>query len=227
MALFVHFPPSAAQLQINTPDSLTQCVPVLLTWVGGTPPYVLDVRLNATGPLFQEYTGLTGDSFTWETNLTTEFVIGFELTDSTGISVASSTFSIQPSVNDTCLPASERSTATGSSASPVKLPGSTLPTSALSGSSSSTVTTALSSRSTQATSKPEGTAPSTNSGSANTPTVSSHPVAQNKSLPPAAFGGIGAGATLLIVLVAVLFFCLGRSRVFPRRRRRRRKSSVY
>ncbi|KAI0833455.1 hypothetical protein BC628DRAFT_1414242 [Trametes gibbosa] len=109
-----------AQLQINTPNPPTQCVPIQFTWSGGNPPFFLVSamlrsfqlrRLNlpssifSTGPqaaALQQYPGLQSSPFTWSTNITAGTSIGLMITDSTGATAQSAPVTIQ-SGPDTCL----------------------------------------------------------------------------------------------------------------------------
>ncbi|KAJ7312308.1 hypothetical protein DFH08DRAFT_822347 [Mycena albidolilacea] len=60
-----------APLVINTPVSAAQCEPLLITWSGGIPPYVMAVQINPIQPLPISGTDVTTDtSFTWIVNAT-------------------------------------------------------------------------------------------------------------------------------------------------------------
>ncbi|KAI0367743.1 hypothetical protein BV20DRAFT_535860 [Pilatotrama ljubarskyi] len=69
----------SAQFQINTPNPPSQCVPVQITWTGGTPPYFL------------------GPPFTWQTNISSGQSVFFQVTDNTGSVAQSAPVTIQSS----------------------------------------------------------------------------------------------------------------------------------
>ncbi|PIL35599.1 hypothetical protein GSI_02327 [Ganoderma sinense ZZ0214-1] len=107
-----------AQFQINTPASITQCVPVQFSWTGGEQPYFLACVINPGGvtgaAALQQYTGLTGTSFTWSANISEGTSIGLQLTDSTGAIAQSAPVTIQSGPSNSCL-TGETSAASGAS----------------------------------------------------------------------------------------------------------------
>ncbi|KAI0775221.1 hypothetical protein BD413DRAFT_296530 [Trametes elegans] len=118
---------SAQDFQINTPNPPTQCVPVQITWSNGQPPFFLvsfacDASVktpNETGhcssnfsikpggqptaAALQQYTGLTGNSFTWSSNITAGTSVGFTLTDAQGNVAQSAAVTIQDGPDSSCL----------------------------------------------------------------------------------------------------------------------------
>lgn len=77
---------SALGQQINTPATLTTCVPAALTWTGGQSPYYLSVLPGgqASGTPLESFGEQTGTSYTWTVNLAAGQAITLALTDSTG-----------------------------------------------------------------------------------------------------------------------------------------------
>ncbi|RPD60069.1 hypothetical protein L226DRAFT_560454 [Lentinus tigrinus ALCF2SS1-7] len=122
---------ASAQFQINTPNPPTQCVPTQFTWTGGTAPYFLVINPGGvTGAAaLQQYSGLTGTSFTWSTNITAGTSIGLALTDATGTTVQSAPVTIQSGPDNSCLTgetsATGTSTGTGSTSAATSATGTT------------------------------------------------------------------------------------------------------
>ncbi|KAI9060661.1 hypothetical protein FKP32DRAFT_1605457 [Trametes sanguinea] len=137
---------SAQQFTINTPtfsssqpssNPPTVCVPVQLTWSGGTPPYFLTIFPGGhpEEPALQQYPNLQGTSFTWSTNITAGTLVGFQLTDHNGQIAQSSSVQImsgRSTADTSCL--------TGGSSSDTSSAGSSGTTSAATGTSTGTAT---------------------------------------------------------------------------------------
>ncbi|KAI1797141.1 hypothetical protein LXA43DRAFT_1138120 [Ganoderma leucocontextum] len=115
-----------AQFQINTPASVTECVPVQFTWTGGQEPYFLRGIYHAFRRIinpggvpgataFQQYSGVTGTSFTWSANISSGTSIGLQLTDTNGQIAQSAPVTIQAGVTTSCLTSDQSSAASGSS----------------------------------------------------------------------------------------------------------------
>ncbi|OSD06555.1 hypothetical protein PYCCODRAFT_945619 [Trametes coccinea BRFM310] len=126
---------SAQQFTINTPNPPTVCVPVQLTWSGGTRIPLLPGNIFPGGhpeeQALQQYPNLEGTSFTWSTNITAGTLVGFQLTDHNGQIAQSSSVQIMSGPDTSCLTG-------GSSAS--SSAGSTGTTSAAAGTSTGTAT---------------------------------------------------------------------------------------
>ncbi|KAM5535957.1 hypothetical protein V8D89_010397 [Ganoderma adspersum] len=111
-----------AQFQINTPASITQCVPTQFTWTGGSgeqsysPSRVMAIVPGGVpgAAALQQYSGLTGNSFSWSANITEGTSIGLQLTDSTGAIAQSAPVTIQSGPSNSCL-TGETSAASGAS----------------------------------------------------------------------------------------------------------------
>ncbi|KAH9944819.1 hypothetical protein B0H21DRAFT_745377 [Amylocystis lapponica] len=154
---------SAQNFMINTPPNAVECVPTQLTWVAGNsvPPYFLVIEPGGQpgAPALQQYTGLTGTSFTWSTNVTSGQSVGLTLTDSTGQTVQSAAFPVHDGPSTSCLNASGSSSA-GSSASSSAA--------ASSGGASSSASTSGSSSGSPTSSHATSSAPSGSSSSSST-----------------------------------------------------------
>ncbi|KDQ59239.1 hypothetical protein JAAARDRAFT_206173 [Jaapia argillacea MUCL 33604] len=133
-----------AQLTINTPASVVECEPVLLSWTSGTPPYYLSILPGgqpSAAPLYQ-FPQQTGTSVTWVVNIASGTSIGLTLRDSTGTTAQSAPFTIIPGTSTSCLN-SNATTTTGAGSTTAGSPsssaaGSTTGTSTTPGSSTST-----------------------------------------------------------------------------------------
>ncbi|THH14215.1 hypothetical protein EW146_g6097 [Bondarzewia mesenterica] len=121
VASLVSLLPAVLGLTVDTPASVVQCEPVLLTWHDGTPPYFLSfVPANQpSAPAIKSFPQQSGTSLTWLVDLqaNTNFNIG--LKDSTGNQVYSALVTVQSSSNSSCLNTSvnEGSSTTASGAS--------------------------------------------------------------------------------------------------------------
>jgi hypothetical protein len=164
---------------INTPSNVVVCLPVLLSWTGGTPPYFLSVHdgNNPTGPAIEDLGSQDGTSFTWEVKLAAGTSVGLSLRDSTGLIVQSAVFSINSGPDTGCLddPAATTGSATGTD-------------------TTAAATTAATTRPTSAAATSTRPAnASTASGAAQTSNAASYQVAQ-----------IGAGGIIGAALIALL-----------------------
>ncbi|TBU57980.1 hypothetical protein BD310DRAFT_949015 [Dichomitus squalens] len=167
----------SAQFQINTPNPPTQCVPVQLTWSGGN-------RGQPGAAALQQYSGLTGTSFTWPTNITSGTSIGFTLTDSTGATAQSAPVTINPGPDSSCLNGGSASSSASGATSGAST-SATAPVTSASGATSASGTTS-GAATTAGSSKP---ASGTTSGSASG--TASHASSSSSST---ATAGAGNGA---------------------------------
>ncbi|KAI0649669.1 hypothetical protein C8Q79DRAFT_1006025 [Trametes meyenii] len=116
LAVFVVFATSLAPsiatniLLINTPASAVQCVPTIITFSGGEEPFTLTCVIllitdSATNnqPITETFTGLTGTSFAWSTNVLAGTTAALNLTDSNGVTAFSAPFVVQNSDDTSCL----------------------------------------------------------------------------------------------------------------------------
>ncbi|KAL1949459.1 hypothetical protein VTO73DRAFT_8340 [Trametes versicolor] len=152
VALFVAA--TSAQLTLNTPNPPTQCVPVQITWTGGTGPFFLLAQCAL--PLIQ-YPNLQSSPFTWSTNITANTAIGFTITDSTGAQGQTAPVTIQSGPDSSCL--------NGGSASSSAAGGSSTDSTGATSTAASTGATSTGATSGAATSGTATSAGSTSSGS--------------------------------------------------------------
>jgi len=92
-------------LIINTPVSIVQCQPVLLTYGGGTAPYFISVLPGgqpAATPL-EQLPQQSGTSYTWTADIAAGTNISLSIRDSTGAINYGSPVVIQSSSDSSCL----------------------------------------------------------------------------------------------------------------------------
>lgn len=187
-------------LMINTPTSVVQCQPILLTWSGGQPPYFLSALPGgqASAPALKSWDSTSDTSVTWTVDLQAGTSLTMSIKDSTGAIAYSDAVTIQSSSQTDCLSSS------GGSASP-----------AGSG-SSSPAPAAVSSTSTSTSAAPSATSAPSSSGSVAAATSNSAHTTGSQSAvvsarPNAAVGGysakvvIGGLASFVAVAGALLF----------------------
>jgi len=107
---------SVSALTVNSPASLTQCVPVALGWNAGTAPYFVAIIPggdSAASPL-QDLGQQTGNSYTWTPALAAGTSITVRVSDSNGDVNYSSQVTIMAGSSTDCLNAAS-SAASGSS----------------------------------------------------------------------------------------------------------------
>jgi hypothetical protein len=95
----------AQSLTINTPTNPTTCIPLLITWVGGTPPYFLTlVPANQPGatPIIN-FGQQNSTSLTWRVNVAAGTSVNFNLVDNTGLTAQTAPFSIIAGSDTTCV----------------------------------------------------------------------------------------------------------------------------
>ncbi|KAH9448937.1 hypothetical protein MJO29_015174 [Puccinia striiformis f. sp. tritici] len=105
---------------INTPASVAQCLPALLTFHGGVPPYTLSaIPAGQPGALpLVELGQQSGDSFTWIANLASGTATTLQIRDSRGNINYSQAVTIQPNSDDACLKSGSSPTPTTPSPAP-------------------------------------------------------------------------------------------------------------
>ncbi|PAV16072.1 hypothetical protein PNOK_0769200 [Pyrrhoderma noxium] len=185
---------NAQDLTINTPASPVQCLPLLLSWTGGTAPYFLigfmyrlsiltdvSILLPSASPLV-DLGEQQGTSVTWIVNIAAGQQVGLQIRDSTGLVQNSAPFTIQNSSDSSCV-GQTVSTSAGSSAS----------TTAAGTTSAGASTTGSSGSSSGATSRTSGASSTqTSSGATSSDTSAALPFAQI-----APVGVLGALAAVL------------------------------
>jgi len=146
---------ATAQFTINTPLNVQVCLPVLLSWTGGNPPYFLSIlpagqpAANALVDLGQQ----SGNSVTWIANLPVGTGAFLNLRDSTGTLAQSGTFNVQSGTNTSCV-GQAAATSAGPSATGGSSGGSTTQASANSGATTSPTTKGATTSSAGATTSP-------------------------------------------------------------------------
>jgi len=79
------------QLMVNTPDDVVACEVTLLTWVGGTPPYIL--TYTAGGSTFS-FNQTFATSVSWYVDLAPNTQVDLTIKDNTGTTAQSAIFSV-------------------------------------------------------------------------------------------------------------------------------------
>jgi len=105
IALLIAASTALAQFTINTPPAPVQCQPLLVSWMGGVPPYFLTIYPGGDpqGTPLETFPEISGTSATWFCNLQANTQIGFNLRDSTGTLVQSAAVLINaPPPGTTC-----------------------------------------------------------------------------------------------------------------------------
>jgi hypothetical protein len=110
---------SAQDLTINTPTQGTvtgaaECQPLLISWSGGTPPYIVSVDTSPAGAAHvADFGTQTGTSLTWTVNATVGTQLILNIKDNTGLGKTSAAFPVLTGSGDSCIGAGG---ATGGSA---------------------------------------------------------------------------------------------------------------
>ncbi|KAF8732362.1 hypothetical protein AX14_004488 [Amanita brunnescens Koide BX004] len=107
--------PAVISLTIDTPASVVQCQPTLLTWNGGTGPYYLTILPGGqvSAEPMETFTATDDTSKTWIANLDSSQPVTFALKDSTGQTAFSDQVTIRPSNDQGCMTAATASTDSG------------------------------------------------------------------------------------------------------------------
>ncbi|EED85968.1 predicted protein [Postia placenta Mad-698-R] len=191
------FASGVAGLTINTPSDVSECIPTLLTWSGGTGPYYLSIEPgnDPSGAPLQQYGPLDGTSFTWPTNITSSQQVSLTIKDSTGATNQCAPFNINAG-SSSCIGASASASSGASSASTAS--------SASGASSSAAATTAASGSSAAASSTaPASSASASGSSSASSTTSASGAANTGGALAVAAnMFAVGAAGAALVAFLA-------------------------
>ncbi|PAV16636.1 hypothetical protein PNOK_0825600 [Pyrrhoderma noxium] len=108
---------TAYGLTINTPSSIVQCEPSLLSWSDGTAPYYLSILPGGetTATALESFSSTSDTSYTWTVDIASGTSITLSIKDSTGTVAYSDTITIQSSSDSSCLSSSSASgTSSGS-----------------------------------------------------------------------------------------------------------------
>ncbi|KAJ7762854.1 hypothetical protein DFH07DRAFT_939455 [Mycena maculata] len=200
-----------APLIINAPartHPAAECNPFLITWDGGTPPYLITVKTDPPGTnAVAEFDDLSDTSITWIVNATVDSALFFQVRDSDGNTANSFAFDVSPGNGDSCLGTADTDPITPTETIPV----STSATSSQPHQRSPTVK----SSSPGSASTAGGTASLIGSTQSATPPAAAFPSTHSEALPTGAIAGIVVSILALILVAAFLFWL--------RRRRRRHR----
>ncbi|KAL1732385.1 hypothetical protein EV714DRAFT_282752 [Schizophyllum commune] len=221
----IYAPLAAAALAqaftINTPASVTQCQPTLISWDASDSqaPYYLSILPgdNPSGQPLKQFDISDGSSYSWNTDIAGGTSIGLTLKDSTGKTVQSAPVTIQNSsksdpcpADDSCLNGSSSSGSASSAASTSAASTSASSAGSSSASSAASTTASSSAASTTATSAATSSRATTSSGTssrASTSTSSSASASASSSddengalVNGASLGVAGAVAALVAFL---------------------------
>ncbi|KAK0500489.1 hypothetical protein EDD18DRAFT_1102588 [Armillaria luteobubalina] len=188
-------------LTINTPSGLTQCLPTLLSWSGGTGPYFLTVT-SGTDPNGNPIANLgeqSGTSFTWTVTFPQGTGLVFNIRDQTGSVKQTAPVTVQTGGSTDCA----SSAASGSATSGAS--GSTTAGAATTGGATTSATTpaGTSSRTTAAASSGGSTSRASSAGSSGTSAGSSAAASGSGNAAPTQFSSMGAAGVIGAAIVAL------------------------
>ncbi|KAI0058202.1 hypothetical protein BV25DRAFT_1919567 [Artomyces pyxidatus] len=211
---------SAQSFTINTPASAAECLPLAISWSGGSPPYTLvsfsvnDDRPSADGSVFFSSVASgtdpngpalailssdnSGTSFSWpQVNFPAGTSLDLNVRDSTGILAQTAPFTVNPGTTG-CLNGGSSSSSGSASSAPTS--GSTSSTGASAAPTTSSTTSAAAPTSTAPTSSHPSSASSASSAPSKASTTSA-PTTANAAPRATAFGAAGLlGAVVAAVL---------------------------
>ncbi|RSH77529.1 uncharacterized protein EHS24_003085 [Apiotrichum porosum] len=158
----------AQTFSVSTPASLITCQPSLISWTGGTAPFILSVipggDVSAAALEYLE-SSTTSSSYTWTVNLVGGTYITFKVTDATGANVYSAPLTIQAGSSTSCM-----TTTGGSSSTEAGSSGTAAATDASTTESASTASTEVASSTEVANTTTVATTSATTSAAATTTT---------------------------------------------------------
>jgi len=181
---------SQNQLTINTPQNVVECEPILLTWLGGTPPYFLSILPGGQpgAAAVEDFGQQNGTSLTWNANVAAGTSLGLTLRDSTGATAESAAFTVLAGSSSACVTQPPSTSA-----------GAAVPTTATPGGTSSTAPAGT-------TTAPAGTT-TTKSSTTTTgtgTTGSSSPTSKSGAMPTALFAQAGFAGVVGAVIAAIV-----------------------
>ncbi|KAK0450167.1 hypothetical protein EV421DRAFT_1779167 [Armillaria borealis] len=179
-------------LTINTPSGLTECLPTLLSWSGGTGIVTAgtDPNGNPVANLGQQ----SGTSFTWTVTFPQGTGLVFNIRDQTGAVKQTAPVTVQTGGSTDCT----SSTAAGSSTS-----GSTESTVCTGGATTSATTPAGSTTRTTAASSGASTSRASSAGSSGTSAGASAAASSSGNAAPTQFSSMGAAGVIGAAIVAL------------------------
>ncbi|ORY76282.1 hypothetical protein BCR35DRAFT_353438 [Leucosporidium creatinivorum] len=145
---------SSALATVNSPASLIECQPTLLSWTATTSPYYLSIIEDGDASNIAENLGtFTNTSYTWTVDLASGTNVSIALTDGTGQAYYSSSVLIIAGSSTSCLGTNSATTetaagSTAASSSAASASGSSSAKSSSSGTASSSASSSSSSSST-------------------------------------------------------------------------------
>ncbi|CAE6452739.1 unnamed protein product [Rhizoctonia solani] len=94
-----------ADPSVNTPASLVQCEPVLLTWAASNTPVSINILRagNAAAAPLLNLGQQTSNSITWIVNMTSGILITIQISDSKGNFAYSAPLTVQNGADSTCI----------------------------------------------------------------------------------------------------------------------------
>ncbi|KAF8199580.1 hypothetical protein BJ912DRAFT_655872 [Pholiota molesta] len=97
--------PCIVSLTINTPTSVVQCQPELLSWTDGAPPYYVSILPGGEpgATPIKSFDTQTGMSLTWNVDIAAGTSVTFALKDSTGATAYTDTVPIQAGPDSSCV----------------------------------------------------------------------------------------------------------------------------
>ncbi|KAK0223197.1 hypothetical protein IW262DRAFT_1295034 [Armillaria fumosa] len=193
-------------LTINTPSGLTQCLPTLLSWTGGTGPYFLTVT-SGTDPNGNPIANLgeqTGTSFTWTVTFPQGTGLVFNIRDQTGAVKQTAPVTVQTGGSTDCTSSSASGSSTsGSTGSTTAGATTTAATSTGGATTSATTPAGTTSRTTVAASSGGSTSRASSAGSSGTSAGSSAAASSSGNAAPTQFSSMGAAGVIGAAIVAL------------------------
>jgi hypothetical protein len=201
-AFVAALPAAMAQLTINSPSasSLVFCQPLLWTFSGGTPPYIITLVAPGQGAIYETLTngtGTTEPNLTWVVDLAPGSNFNGAIKDATGAQQFTSTLTVQsnPQPSTTCTP---NNVAIGGAPPPSSSAGAGGASSSAAGTGAGASTTPASGSNTS--SKPAGTAAS-DKGTGTSGTAGAKPTGSGASRVAVGMTGLAALVGFAAMLV--------------------------
>lgn len=93
-----------AQVTVNTPLGVLACTNQVVTWSGGTAPYILSIQPggDVSAAALETFTGITGMSYTWHVIEQANTQVFLRIHDAAGNTNESGTFTIQSAGGTVC-----------------------------------------------------------------------------------------------------------------------------
>ncbi|KAJ6615587.1 hypothetical protein B0H10DRAFT_2220236 [Mycena sp. CBHHK59/15] len=214
---------AVGQLTINTPNQPIVCEPALLTWSGGTPPYIvvrilscLDCSMHDPTNLilqsidngddhtqqFNSFPGLTNTSLTWIVNQPVGQNLILFIRDNTGLQQNSAAFPVLAGGPTSCLTSSSSSGSSSVATSTSGTSSSVGSTSKSASTSTTPVVTSTSATPSTSVTKPASSASAPSVSASGSPAPSSS--APNAAGPTGVPRGAAAAAALGAVFAALI-----------------------